>query len=372
MPTSPQPAHIEEDEIDLFELWLNLVEEKVTIITTFFITVIIAGLYAFLSTPTYQAKSYLLPPSENLISPLNALNLATNRLEKTYTRESVFNLFKQNLESRTLLRKVFNQNDLYTVYGTKVSTTASKAQKRQAYQNAFEKFLKSYEVSFQDKKKNILNGINVSLELPSSPTLTIKVLNDIISLARETSINELYTAISTRKKILLKHYQSLIDSARKIALNKRLDKIQAIDEALQITTSLNQHKPILKQNMQVFLKKGLSNEIALYLLGSDLLTSQKSVLENRKSDDAFIPQLRDWQAKIGLIQSVDIDKNQFDVVKMDTLESFSEKVKPKKALILAVAGVLGLMLGIFIALIRHAIKSRKRKTEEETITKSTT
>lgn len=36
-------------------------------------------------------------------------------------------------------------------------------------------------------------------------------------------------------------------------------------------------------------------------------------------------------------------------------------VKPKKTLILAVAGVLGLMLGVFIALIRRAVK--KRRTE---------
>lgn len=36
-------------------------------------------------------------------------------------------------------------------------------------------------------------------------------------------------------------------------------------------------------------------------------------------------------------------------------------VKPKKTLILAVAGVLGLMLGVFIALIRRAAKKRRAK-----------
>jgi chain length determinant protein (polysaccharide antigen chain regulator) len=37
-----------------------------------------------------------------------------------------------------------------------------------------------------------------------------------------------------------------------------------------------------------------------------------------------------------------------------------KKVKPKKSLILAVAGVLGLMLGVFIALIRRAVKNRRQ------------
>ncbi len=38
----------------------------------------------------------------------------------------------------------------------------------------------------------------------------------------------------------------------------------------------------------------------------------------------------------------------------------SEPIKPKKSLILAVAGVLGLMLGVFIALIRRAVKNRRQ------------
>ena len=38
-----------------------------------------------------------------------------------------------------------------------------------------------------------------------------------------------------------------------------------------------------------------------------------------------------------------------------------QPVKPKKALILALTGVLGLMLGVFIALIRRAVKNRRQK-----------
>ena len=46
---------------------------------------------------------------------------------------------------------------------------------------------------------------------------------------------------------------------------------------------------------------------------------------------------------------------------MGEVKVTDKSVKPKKSLILAVAGVLGLMLGIFIALIRRAIKNRKDK-----------
>jgi chain length determinant protein (polysaccharide antigen chain regulator) len=38
----------------------------------------------------------------------------------------------------------------------------------------------------------------------------------------------------------------------------------------------------------------------------------------------------------------------------------TKPVSPKKGLVLAVAGVLGLMLGVFIALIRRAVKNRRQ------------
>lgn len=44
---------------------------------------------------------------------------------------------------------------------------------------------------------------------------------------------------------------------------------------------------------------------------------------------------------------------------MGEIKVTDKPVKPKKALILAVSGVLGLMLGVFIALIRRAIKNRQ-------------
>jgi len=47
-------------------------------------------------------------------------------------------------------------------------------------------------------------------------------------------------------------------------------------------------------------------------------------------------------------------------VTIDQAAIYGDKIKPKKSLILAVAGVLGLMLGVFIALIRRAVKNRRQ------------
>ncbi|MEA3404304.1 MAG: GNVR domain-containing protein [Pseudomonadota bacterium] len=52
--------------------------------------------------------------------------------------------------------------------------------------------------------------------------------------------------------------------------------------------------------------------------------------------------------------------NKFGVVTVDQPALPAVKpAKPKKALVLAVAGILGLMLGVFIAPIRRAVKNRQ-------------
>ncbi|HBQ45167.1 MAG TPA: hypothetical protein DD716_05930 [Thiomicrospira sp.] len=56
-----------EDEIDLFELWNNLLEDKKQIIATTLGIIILAGIYAFSITPTFQSKAYLLPPTLDTI-----------------------------------------------------------------------------------------------------------------------------------------------------------------------------------------------------------------------------------------------------------------------------------------------------------------
>jgi chain length determinant protein (polysaccharide antigen chain regulator) len=105
---------------------------------------------------------------------------------------------------------------------------------------------------------------------------------------------------------------------------------------------------------------------ALPIMGYKLLEKEKAVLLNRKTDDPFIPQLRTIQTKIGQLEEMEVNPKKFKVVEIDQMAMPPNKpAKPKKALIVAVAGVLGLMLGIFIALIRRAIKNRKKSEVTE-------
>lgn len=160
-------------------------------------------------------------------------------------------------------------------------------------------------------------------------------------------------------------FKNKVSSARATEQDRRFDKIARINEALLITQSLGIKKPISNGptlNINNFESatggsKGL--EMPLYMLGSELLLAEKKVLESRSNDDPFIADLRDWQEELSLLASITFESDKFAVFRVDLVADFAEKVKPEKALILTVAGVLGLMLGVFVALIRGAFKRRK-------------
>ncbi len=306
---------------------------------------------------------YLLPPSQEDVLSMNglALLLNTDTDTNTNTPASVFQVFKTNLESRQNLKENFNKHRLISIYNPEIDQLTSR-DKIKAEKNAFTAFLKDFSIQALNKKAE-LDGFSVSLSLQLSEEDVAMILNDLINAAQQKSVSQLYAQLSLEKQMRINQLDSTIESARKVELDRRLDRVAQLKEAIVITESLKIGKPIsdgpsLNINN---VNKGEFQSFPLYMLGSDLLLAEKKVLESRENDDPFILVLRTLQQSLQQLESVQINKDKFGVVKIDLAASYGEKIKPKKSLILAVAGVLGLMLGVFVALIRRAIKNRQAK-----------
>jgi chain length determinant protein (polysaccharide antigen chain regulator) len=186
------------------------------------------------------------------------------------------------------------------------------------------------------------------------------ILNDLIKTAEHQTIDQFYRQLTAEKQNGIKMIQDQIVGARKVQQDRRLDRIAELSEAIVITKQLGIQKPISAgPTMNI---NNLNNQkgqnVSLYLLGSDLLEAEKNVLITRQNDDAFIENLRSWQEQAQQLQSLKLEKDKFGVLAIDQAAEIGEKVKPKKSLIIAVGAVLGLMLGVFIALIRRAVKKR--------------
>lgn len=89
--------------------------------------------------------------------------------------------------------------------------------------------------------------------------------------------------------------------------------------------------------------------------------SDKIKIEQNVVDTIQMIQKRHLKIFTQLKQSGSIEILPTEII--GSVQVTSEPIKPKKSLILAVAGVLGLMLGVFIALIRRAVKNRRQADE---------
>ncbi|MDT8453529.1 MAG: Wzz/FepE/Etk N-terminal domain-containing protein, partial [Gammaproteobacteria bacterium] len=67
---SQQPAPFQDDEIDLFELWNGLVQEKWTIVSVVLISLVLSVAYLILGSKTYQVETSYLPPFSKQVETL--------------------------------------------------------------------------------------------------------------------------------------------------------------------------------------------------------------------------------------------------------------------------------------------------------------
>ena len=89
-------------------------------------------------------------------------------------------------------------------------------------------------------------------------------------------------------------------------------------------------------------------EMPLYLLGSDALQSRISSLEQRVSDDPFIPNLRYLEEELNATSLVKVGYDDVRVAEIDQLSiPPKKKYSPRRSLIL----ILGLFLGTLLAFI---------------------
>jgi LPS O-antigen subunit length determinant protein (WzzB/FepE family) len=122
-----------------------------------------------------------------------------------------------------------------------------------------------------------------------------------------------------------------------------------------------------KKQYEPYVAPKIGNEAPLYLRGYVAIEKEMVILESRKSPEVFIPQLAAIEdLKLQLLQdktvtradellaNTPIGTEQFSAAVYD-LASVEYKSKTKSALVLALAVVLGGMLGIFVLLIRNAL-----------------
>lgn len=186
-----------------------------------------------------------------------------------------------------------------------------------------------------------------------------------------------------------------LSALRQQLKTRRNNRINQLNEAMRIANSLGITKPTTPSSLgaaemtsqgSVIRTEVNNQQIPLYFMGSDALEAERKALLARRSDDftepriaqiarelkllehnrqiealnsrvnedLFLKGLGGWREEAARLGALHIDTDALKLVSVDQAAvEPTRPIKPKKALIVALALVLGGMLGLFIALVRN-------------------
>ncbi|HCF0783757.1 TPA: LPS O-antigen chain length determinant protein WzzB [Pseudomonas aeruginosa] len=183
----------------------------------------------------------------------------------------------------------------------------------------------------------------------------------------------------------------------------RDSRIQQLNEAIQIATRLGIVKPTTPGALgevgqdgsrSVFRTEVNNQQIPLYFMGVDALTAERDTLLKRKGDDFTEPRVAKIQQELKQLQYLqarkgeerffeNIDKLRGEQARLKTLKASELKIelvridqkastplkpiKPRKALVVALGLLGGLVFGVLVALVRAMLRAPRQRVQEDSL-----
>lgn len=343
MPNQPSPSNA--DEIDLIALFHITWSRKRLLAIYVVAATLLGALYAFvLATPRYAASVYIDAPFNGNLAQLNQGHGPAGL--EPYTPSQVFSYFTRRLGSDEAFQRYLLVTLAYPE-GTQLP--------------ASELDVNDWRVSVDAPQPKGRNLYKVTVQDETSQAAydgLIRYLSQVRQQAADTLIND------AQQKIALStsNIQRTLDEQRQVAREKREDRIQRLAEALAVARAIDLEQPqltVVQPPSQDALRPYLDGS-ELYARGAQALEAELAVLKARENDDPFISSLRDEQARLRLLNEINIQLDNVHLFRFDGEIILPEKpVHPKKLLVLALAAMLGGMLGLFHILLQHMWQTRQ-------------
>ncbi len=236
----------------------------------------------------------------------------------------------------------------------------------------------------------------------------LRELNEKLEAARSTYDTEKEAKIASLLEVDTLKRAQLQDELKALRLQlktARSDRVAQLNEAISIAKALGIKKPATPSSLADSERSGSgsvirtevnSQQIPLYFMGTDALEAERATLQQRKSDDftekriaeiakelqllqvnrqvevlnqranedVFLRDVEPLRSEITRLRNLNVDMSNVKLVVIDqqALKPLSP-IKPKKALILLAGLVLGLLVGVILAVIRHFVTARRTRTD---------
>lgn len=339
--------------IQFKEIRESLQSEYKLIIGTTLVFIAIAGAALLILKPRYEVKTYLDLPYSNEISELNIGRSEATGLPQ-YTPEQLYGYFTRRLLTEEAKQRFFRETFLPAQDKPPESAPAEQA----LYDHMIKRNLEIITPEGQPKKSRQLYSLQLSADSGEKAASWIKTFLDQVAQDARYAILE-----DEKKSIALQIQNTERDLQEKIstATLSRNDRQVQLDEALQVAQAVGIKDPQMT-NVQAPRQDGVTPFIdgsRLYARGTKSLQAELNVLYKRKDDTPFVEGIRASQAQLNLLKERNPEKSNFKIYHVDGAISKPEKaVFPKKSLILGLGLFLGVMTGIFAALLRKGVLQR--------------
>ncbi len=353
--TQWRDAQFNSDEIDLFDLFDDIMENKIWVILGFVGCLLLAGAYLFVATPTYKTQAVIKNASENDLVQLNL-----PQLQKIYSKtvDEAFNDAKGALLSKEMRRSFFEQNlerikGIPNLYNPQISESQN-----------FANFDKLFASKLSNDKKDAEIFATVEFEL-TDPVEAAALLNDFVAFALQNRLLDVQETLSSK---VAAHVEKLEYDAmllRERYYSEQTRRKLELAEAKTIASAIGQSSPVIAK-VEIM----GSYTPPLYMYGTQAISAESKAITNRKAlaknlpygEDHFIKGLPEVLFDIQQLKGLKVDFNKVKLAVVDEKAIVPVKpIKPKKALIIALAGVAGIFMGLMAALLIAAFKRHKEK-----------
>lgn len=305
---------LEEDEIDLKELFKTIWAKKIFIVIFTLVVTILAGFYAYSKTPIYEAKA-LLEIGEYKKNPVDDAVALEKKLS------TIFIDMEKNLKDKTS-----QISNISVVKGLK---------------NFLE--IKSESTSNEEAKNEILKVLTFVQNEHE------KILDDVKK-QKEMELRNIDLQISDIKSKSVDLIDKKIENNIK-NLKSLEEQLKQVDENLKKIDTLNPSLAALK----LMEKRDITNSI-------NTITIQNFELESKK-DELLTTTLYKLEESKKIIELSLLPHNYKNTQIVGEIMTNDFPTKPKKKLIVAVAFVTGFIISIFLVFLFNFIKQNANRTD---------
>lgn len=413
------------DEIDLGELIRALWERKKLIIGVTAVVTLLAIAYALLATKYYRTQSIVRPVAMNVLDELNASGLYTLTPEEALQRVGAgISSYEYRLEYFNANQELFGP-DAVSDGQTPEQALNQIIEDLEILRPAanrtdggFSYVGLAYTYPWGVKGADIVNGL-IQYVIQKERTalaedVEVIIRNRLAKLEQRMAAERAaYQADKQAKIASLSEADALkraqlqdeLNSLRKQLRTRRDDRIAQLNEAIMIAKDLGIEKPSTPSTLSdsapvtgsgnVIRTEVNNQQIPLYFMGAEALEAERNALQKRRSDeftepriaklqadlrlleqnrevellkqradeDVYIKNYAKWSQEAAELKGLNLNLSALQLVNIDRQAIYPRSaIKPKEAFVIGLGIVLGVVLGIFAALLHTTIlKSRPKK-----------